>query len=417
MENTRNNGADASSALMDEVLKLLVTSNSPSLASLIEKRREELGLSVKGASEVLGIPRTSYDRLITGALQKPDVLTALKLAHFLDISVEEVIKMFAASVMPASEFKEVERVKEASFIIKNFDVARLRKIGFIDSIDYEHIRDRVVGYFGLNSLYEYGTKSAAVLFSRAKTTVEDKMMSFWIMSAYTQFKQINNPNPFDLARVERLSTQIQQFTRKEKTGLLTVMRALYNAGVTVITQKSLPNTSVQGGTFIVNKKPCIVITDHFKSYPLLWITLMHELGHVVFHLDKLAEMKYHITDGVGDIMLMEPQADRFAQQMLLPTRKFEYIKNYINIESFVATYAEQNGVHPSIIYHMYAKELSDKGDRSGWQYYGRYMPKSDVCSERLHAAPWLNNSTLTEEAEKAKELIEANPQSSNPNNT
>ncbi|WP_310391151.1 XRE family transcriptional regulator [Hymenobacter sp.] len=413
MEDPKKTSMDNSSALMDEVLKLLVTTDSPSLASLIESRRNELGLSTKGASEVLGIPRSSYDRLITGALQKPDVLTALKLAHFLDVSVEEVIKMFAASVMPTDDFKSVERVKEASFIIKNFDVARLRKIGFIESIDYGHISARIIQYFGLNSLYEYGTESAAVLFSRAKTNVEDKMMSFWIMSAYKQFKRIDNPNPFDSDRVEKLSTQIQQFTRKEKTGLLTVMRALYNAGVTVITQKSLPNTSVQGGTFIVNKKPCIVITDHFKSYPLLWLTLLHELGHVIFHLDKLAVLKYHITDGIEDLMLMEPQADRFARQMLLPTRKFEYIKNYINIESFVASYAEQNGIHSSIIYYMHAKELSDQNDKTGFQYYNRFLTKSDVCSDQLHKAPWINNSLLVEEADKVKELLATNSQSSN----
>jgi HTH-type transcriptional regulator/antitoxin HigA len=412
MENYQNTSADGSSALMDEVLKLLVTADSPSLSTLIEKRREDLGLSVKGASEVLGIPRSSYDRLITGALQKPDVLTALKLAHFLDISVEEVIKMFAASVMPAADFKEVERVKEASFIIKNFDVPKLRKIGFIDSLDYTAIRDRIVEYFGLSSLYEYGTESAAVLFSRAKTTVEDKMMSFWIMSAYKQFKRIDNPHTFDLQRVEQLATQMKQFSRKEKTGLLTVMRALYNAGVTVITQKSLPNTSVQGGTFIVNKKPCIVITDHFKSYPLLWITLMHELGHVIFHMDKLAILKFHLSDGVEDLLLMEPQADRFAQHMLLSPRKLEYISNYIGLESYVSTYAEQNSIHPSIIYHMYAKQLSDQGDRTGWQYYNRFLTKSDVCSDRLHRAPWLDNAVLVDEADKAKSLIESpqNPQ-------
>ena len=341
------------------------------------------------------------------------MLTALKLAHFLDVTVEEVIKMFAASVMSPTEFKEVERVKEASFIIKNFDIPTLRKIGFIDSNDYVKIKERIISYFGLDNLYEYGTELAAVLFHRAKTTVEDRMMSFWIMSASKQFKRIDNPNPFDSSRVEQISVQAQQFTRKEKTGFFTIIRALYDAGVTVITQKSIPNTSVQGGTFIINKKPCIVITDHFKSYPLLWITLMHELGHVIFHRDKLATIRYHISDGISDLWLMEPQADKFAQQMLLPLRKLEYISNYIGLESYVATYAQQNSIHPSIIYYMYAKQLSDRGDKTGFQYYNRFLTKSDVCSAHIHAAPWLNWGILEDEADKAKELIASKPQSNN----
>lgn len=398
---------DTSSALMGEVLRLLAASDTPTLASLIEKRREELQLSTKAASEILGMPRSSYERLVTGVLQKLDVLTVYKLAHFLDTRIEDIMQLFAASAMPPEDFKAVEKVKEASFIVKNFDVEKLRKIGFIKSADYEHIKDRIIEYFGLSTLYEYSVEASAILFSRAKTTVEDKMMDYWKLSAYQQFQRINNPNPFDSDRVEQLATQVRQYTRKQKTGLLTVMRALYEAGVTVITQRALPNTSVHGATFIVNKKPCIVLTDHFKRYPTLWFTLLHELAHIIFHMDKLATMKYHISDGIEDLFLIESQADKFAKQLLLSRQKFDYIKNYINIESFVSSYAEQNNIDPSIIYWLYAQELREQNDDSGWRYFGRYITMSDVCSTHLHSAPWLAKSII-EEADKNKTLL-SNP--------
>jgi Zn-dependent peptidase ImmA (M78 family) len=405
MSTTLNGAAgETPSALMGEVLRLLAASDTPTLASLIEKRREELQLSTKAASEILGMPRSSYERLVTGVLQKLDVLTVYKLAHFLDTRIEDIMQLFAASAMPPEDFKAVEKVKEASFIAKNFDVEKLRKIGFIKSADYEHIKERIIEYFGLSSLFEYSVEAAAILFSRAKTTVEDKMMDYWKLSAYQQFQRINNPNPFDPNRVEQLATQVRQYTRKQKTGLLTVMRALYEAGVTVITQRALPNTSVHGATFIVNKKPCIVLTDHFKRYPTLWFTLLHELAHIIFHMDKLATMKYHISDGVEDLFLIESQADKFARQLLLSRQKFDYIKNYINIESFVASYAEQNNIDPSIIYWLYAQELREQNDDSGWRYFGRYITMSDVCSTQLHNAPWLAKS-IVEEADKNKFLL------------
>lgn len=405
MSTTINEAAgDASSALMGEVLKLLAASDTPTLAFLIEKRREELQLSTKAASEILGMPRSSYERLVTGVLQKLDVLTVYKLAHFLDTRIEDIIQLFAASAMPPEDFRAVEKVKEASFIAKNFDVEKLRKIGFIKSADYEHVKERIIEYFSLSSLFEYSVEASAILFSRAKTTVEDKMMNYWKLSAYQQFQRINNPNPFDPDRIEQLATQVRQYTRKQKTGLLTVMRALYEAGVTVITQRALPNTSVHGATFIVNKKPCIVLTDHFKRYPTLWFTLLHELAHIIFHMDKLATMKYHISDGIEDLFLIESQADKFAKQLLLSRQKFDYIKNYINIESFVASYAEQNNIDSSIIYWLYAQELREQNDDSGWRYFGRYITMSDVCSAHLHSAPWLAKS-IVEEADKNKALI------------
>ncbi len=405
MSTTKNEAAgDTSSALLGEVLKLLATPGTPTIASLIEKRREELRLSTKAASEILGMPRSSYERLITGALQKLDILTVYKLAHFLDMRVEDIMQHFAASAMPPEDFKAVEKVKEASFIVKNFDVDTLKKMDFIKSTDYEHIKARIIEFFGLSSLYEYGVEAAGILFHRSKTPVEDKMMRYWILSAYQQFQRINNPNRFDSNRVEQLAMQARQYTRKEKTGLLTVMRALYEAGVTVITQRAVPNTSVHGATFIVNKKPCIVLTDHFKRYPTLWFTLLHELAHVIFHMDKLATIKFHISDGIEDLFLIESQADKFAKQLLLSRQKFDYIKNYINVESFVASYAEQNSIHPSIIYWLYAQDLREHGDDSGWRYFGRYVTMSDVCSTQLHNPTWMAK-TIDEEADRNKALI------------
>jgi len=404
MYNPEEQNTNSSDQLMSEVLKILAVDNQPSLGQVIEQRREALKLSVKAASEVLGVPRTSYERLIKGELQKLDVLTALKLAHFLDVSIEEIMKLFVASSMPAEDFKEVERVKEASFIVKNFDIEGLKKIGFIQSSNFTHIKERIIEFFSLNSLYEYTQEASSVLYSKGKVISDDKVMGFWILSAYKQFEKINNPNPFDLDQIKRLAVQIRPYTRKEKTGLQTVIQALYKAGVTVITQKALPKTSVRGGTFIVNKKPCIILTDLYKRYPTLWFTLLHELAHVIFHLNRLSGYKYHLTDGIEDPMLIESQADKFAQELLIPREKYDYIKNHLNIESFVQSYSEKNNIHASIIYALYAWELKEKGDDSGWARFNRFIPHSDICFDSLAYSPWLEK-TVDESAEKSKSTL------------
>jgi HTH-type transcriptional regulator / antitoxin HigA len=407
--------ASAPAELMDEVLRLLATADAPTLADLIEKQRVSMGLSVKAASDMLRMPRSSYERLVTGALQKLDVVTAFKLAHFLEIKAEEVLQLFAASSMPAEEFREVEAVKEEAFIRRNFDVAGLLKIGFIESADYTHVKERIVAYFGLRSLYEYGVDATAILYNRSKLRVQDKMKQYWIVSAVKQFERIDNPNPFDAEQVERLVTQIRPYTRQEKTGLLTVLRALFQAGVTVITQKALPNTAIHGATFIVNRKPCIVLTDHCQRYPQVWFTLLHELAHVIFDRVQLEACAYHLSDRVGDLLLLESNADRFAYDLLLPQKKFDYIKTYINIESFVATYATQQGVHPSVIYWRYAWERSlQYQDDTGWKFFNRFIPKADVCGVELYAAPWLKGQTLDEAAAEAQERLAPTPSSPAP---
>ena len=49
----------------------------------------------------------------------------------------------------------------------------------------------------------------------------------------------------------------------------------------------LPKTQIKGATFVINNKPCIVITDFNKNYGTIWFSLIHELHHVLFDLDSI----------------------------------------------------------------------------------------------------------------------------------
>ena len=87
-------------------------------------------------------------------------------------------------------------------------------------------------------------------------------------------------------------------------------------GVTVIVQTQLLTTQVRGGTFIINGKPCIVLTDLFKKYPTIWYTLIHELHHVLYDLETISLTNFHIT-GDPDLFLIEEKADDFAREYFL----------------------------------------------------------------------------------------------------
>ena len=112
--------------------------------------------------------------------------------------------------------------------------------------------------------------------------------------------------------------------------MLTVFRALYNVGVTVIFQPMLSRTQIRGATFLINNKPCIVVTDLHKSYPTIWFSLIHELHHVLFDLEELEKVKYHLT-GEPDLFLMqEDKANEFASEYLISAEKLRYIEPLIH---------------------------------------------------------------------------------------
>lgn len=394
---------------MTEIYGLLSqTKPSANIAKLIDNRMSELELSERQLSGILGIERPSLKRLKDGEVQKVDLLTALKLIQFLGLEVDEFIKMYV-STLPQNSIAELEKVRKANYLVETFDLKTLKKVGFINSAtDYDEIESKIINQFGLKSIFEYSLEVAYPLFSRSKRPFSDKMLEYWVKSAYSKFSEIKNPNRFDKKGVESLIPKIRPYSRDVAFGLLTVAKALYNCGVTVIVQPYLMKTHIKGMTMIVNGKPCIALTNYYNKYPTLWFTLLHEIAHIIYHLDKVAALNYHVS-GDDDLYLIEPEANLFARQILFAEEKINYIKLFIDNNRVVEEYAEQNKVHPSIIYGIYIRSLEDAnpGTDYSWLYakYSSYMNISpEATIKALNTSAW-GDCNIKEDSERVKKVF------------
>lgn len=392
---------------LSQIYEILSSSNEQKdLAALIEDRREELGISARQVSRVLKLNKESLRRIISGEAQKVDALTLLKLSSFLEVGLDGIAKVFVASMTPES-IRELEESRVRNYLVSTFDLDGLKKINFINSItDFDSIAERIKTFFGLESVFEYDTKVARTFFSQTRRSPSDKMREFWVQSAVCQFNMRPNPNEYDRERLMELVPQISQYTRYEKTGLLTVAKALYRAGVTVIAQTYLPFTQVRGATFVIDDKPCIVITDFRKDYSTVWFTLMHELAHVLYHRDMLNKTRYHLT-GEDDLFLVEDEADHFARELLFPERKMKYVETLIDNEHYVYRYAKKHNIHPAIIYGFYAyKKYIEEDDNSGYARYNKHMISPDEAIEAIRCYPW-DKPTVGEDINQAVDQLEA----------
>lgn len=386
--------------LLNQVYELLGKSESARLGDLIEARQEELGISERQMCRVLNINKPSLRRIISGKAQKVDLLTLLKLGNFLQLDVEDLVKSFVAAMEP-EDVRSLEITRVRNFLVSNFDLTGLREVGFIRSItDFSAIEERVKTFFGLDSVFEYNTRVAYPLYSRTKRPGRDKMKEFWVRSAYSQFEKRPNPNEFDRDKLLELVPQIHQYTRFESRGFLTVARALYEIGVTVIGQSYLPFTQVRGATFIVDGKPCIVVTDYRNDYGTLWFALMHEIAHVLYHLDKIESYSYHLS-GNQDLMLIEDEANYFARELLISEDKLEYIESLIDNPHIVKRYARKYNIHPSLIYSFHAYRLYlQEDDSSAYAKHRQHMIASEPAIDLLRCHPW-DNETVVDDIDKA----------------
>lgn len=392
---------------MTEIYSLLSQGNSSiDIPALIDKKMIELDLSERQLSTILGIERPSLKRLKAGETQKVDLLTALKLIQFLGLEVDEFIKLYV-STLPKDSIGSLERVRKANYLVEHFDLKTLKKIGFIENpTDYEEIEKKIVSQFNLSSIFEYSLEVAYPLFSRGKRPFADKMLEYWVKSAYSKFLEIKNPNRFDKAGLESLIPKMRPYSRDVEFGMLTVIKALYNLGITVIVQPYLMKTHIYGMTMMVEGKPCIALSNYYNKYPTLWFTLMHEIAHVFYHLDKVSALGYHVS-GNDDLYLMEPEANLFAREMLFSEEKLNYIKSFIDNYMVVEKYAEQNKVHPSIIYGIYLRSLEDTNPGSDYSaLYAKYNSFMNISPDAtIKAVNTKVYGNVKEDSERVKQAF------------
>lgn len=402
MEKTRDD-------LMLEIYRMLQSNEKKSLFDLISTKKDALGLTDIQLAKILNITNSTFGRILNSIKENDldgiDFYLSLKLCQLLGLGIEEMAQVYVSSLKP-EKIKEIELTRKANYIIENFDLKGLKKAGFIKDInDFEGIEDRIVKFFGLNTVFEYKVEVGGTFFSRTKSISNDKMREFWVRSAIFQFQKIKNPNLYDQDKLLSIIPKIRPYTRYEEKGFLTVLQALFNIGITVIVQSYLTKTQVRGGTFEIDGKPCIVITDFNKSYATLWFALLHEIYHAIYDLEELKSLKYHLTgEEQSELYLFrEDMADYFACEMLFPKENMDYIQHMIKSPSIVNSYAEKTRVHPSIIYSFYCYEQNKKGNNV-YSKFSDYLGKSNKAISKVKSYPW-ENETMFEEIEATTKIL------------
>lgn len=369
------------------------------LAELFNQKIGALKITKNQAEKILDIDHKTLDCLLNGDAKKVDFLTILKLSQFLEIPHNEIVNKYFQIVSDTYN-EDLSKSKKRSFIVNNFDLAALRKIGFIDSInDFDHIEKRILDFFGYEDIFEYSKYKVTPAFSSSKRHSNKDNLTFWVASAYESLKM--TPNHFEYNRqalVEYFPT-IRWHSMNVESGLLLVAQALYKMGITLIyVPKFTTDLHVRGATLSYNDKPCIALTKYTNFYPTMWFALIHELYHVLFDWDKIKEDKYHVSGEMDTMNVNEEEANNFARQYLFSDEKMDIVKPLINNPSFVKSFAEQNHVHPSFIYVFNAYDSSGGDNR--YTKLKPYLPAFDGLLEKLNANDWVNFTPIKEISKK-----------------
>lgn len=385
---------------IDDLLNGLFDNNEfsdNSLKSLFERRLSQLGISQTTSQKILGLEYRTLNGILEGTLKIVDFTALIKLSNFLQIPQKKVISLFLNELEKNFPESFPYPSNKIEFINKNFDLAALKKGGIISSItDYHDIDAKISSFLGIKNIFEYRPSISNVAFSSGAIKPKNNLSrSMWLSRAKDIIQELDNPYHYDRDRLIDFFGEIRWHSTNVELGLTNVVQALYNMGITVIFQTSLPTIHLRGATVIINNKPAIILTDYRGFYPTLWFTLIHELFHILFDWEDVKKNKEHISEENTEILAdleREKEADEFACEYLFPKYKIQKSSSFINNTVLVDEYAKNNHVHPSFVYLFYAKEKGEK-DKNAWNLVHKNNP--DITPIKKAFDNWLGESPKT----------------------
>lgn len=393
MKIVKNNNGFVS---LREQLKLVISENDIPESSL---------------AETLDIDRRTFDEFLKEG-KDLKFTQALSIMKFLGMDESEFIQSYERDMAGVIDEDKAEKAERLAYIFEHFDVNVLKEIGIIKKRskidDYE---SQLVEFFGFHkSIYEYDMFAPLkTLFSSSKINIEErrrqKMNEFWIRCARHSFEKINNPYEYQDELLQLYIRKIHEYTLDPVHGYERVVLTLFRLGVTVLTQPYVKGIGAFGASMFIDGKPCIVITDMKKKYHKLWLTLFHELYHIINDRQMLERSVYHISsESEMSIFFNEEKADSFACQMLIPKDVLPHVGKVIASPYKVKALSDELSVHTSIVYGVYLECASKDIQRKGFPKYSDYLLSSEASIKPVIFDP-VQSGSLTDSIVEVKKKL------------
>ncbi|MEW5853106.1 MAG: ImmA/IrrE family metallo-endopeptidase [Myxococcota bacterium] len=154
---------------------------------------------------------------------------------------------------------------------------------------------------------------------------------------------------FDKHRFESALERVRAFTaRGPETGLQKAKVEFHKAGVLLLVVPEIRGACVSGAARWIVGRPVIQLSLRHKTDDHLWFTLFHEAGHIILHGEDGSQFVDE-DDGVARTA-REAQADRFAEDMLIPPAAWSgFLASGDFRQGAVRTFAASQGIAPGIV--------------------------------------------------------------------
>lgn len=336
-------------------------------AETINEALEYAGLSQVDLASRMDLSEKTISQILNEAHPvTPE--SAAKFERVLGLSAILLLNLQAAFDADKFRLDEKKRFEgETNFLPQFSCFNELVKLGFINKTSDKLKKvDELLNFFALNSLGDV-----------------EKVFPFAF-----KISQMNKVNPTSLAawlRIGEIKTQgriVKDYNKDILLSNLPKIRALTTnnpetysqalveyfseAGIVLVYTPHLKQTRVNGATrWITPNKALIQVSLYQKWADIFWFTVFHEIGHLI----KDSKKEVFIDDFSSDNKHNETEANKFAENLLIPSEKnseFEIVKNKIKntsdyqaMRKILETFSKSIDVDMGLVAGRIANELGN----------------------------------------------------------
>lgn len=313
---------------------------------------EELDMPQAELARRMGRPNQAISEIIKGHKAiTPE--TALQLEEVVGVPAHIWTGLEADYQLAKARDEFARQVEAETDLVMRFPYPDMAKLGWVKATRsrIEKVKE-LRRYFAVASLTNLTeVRSYAPAFRQTnKGAVSHEALAAWLRAGELEARSIET-QPFDTKRLRAMLPELRVLSREPAEHFaLQLKDKLAKCGVALVLLPHLPKTYTNGATFWLTKEKAVLMMTLRGSWAdIFWFSLFHELGHILLH-DK---RHVFLEDGDPDPQWreQEEEADRFAQQTLIPTEAYEtFIATTLRFTSAnIRAFAESQGICPGIV--------------------------------------------------------------------
>lgn len=348
--------------------------------AVLDQELKDRGLAQKDFASTIGMPSPVLNAIIKEKRSvTPDIAVLLEAAlgkdasFWLDLQARRDIE----DAKMKEEFLRKQRDIETWGAIQNYcDIHSLEK--FIPGGLGQTIREKtntVLSFFGTNSVTDLRKKFLddidPVFFRKSEKCSNNPISLFtWKYMAFTASEKVEKPgHSFRKDSLDAVTDGLKTILYENKDTCVRIEGLLAEYGIKFIILPNQKGTHVDGFSFWKGSNPTITLTLRGKRLDILAFTLLHEICHVYYHLDKSNQKKTCISIDGEKSSREEQEADAFAKAQLIPSTDWQFFRaanartNPYAMGTKIREFADEHRIHPSIVLgrYQYDFQVFDNG--------------------------------------------------------